>query len=294
MAQTKAQIQQWLSQAGSGPRHRFGQNFMIDQNLVRLVAASAEIAPGELLLEVGPGTGTLTEELLASPADAVVAVEIDRDLARLLRDRWSAEPRLQLVEGDALAGKHALNPQLHAIIQAALQRGSAVKLVANLPYQIASPLVVDLLRAGVSTLVFTVQREVADRLRAEPDAEAYGPLGVMVQLLAAVEVLRVLPPQAFWPAPRIHSSLVRLRRRDLLGEQANAFHTFLHRLFSSRRKTLRKALAMAEAPDPEALLRSQQIDPLRRPETLSAVQLLALFRAAGMDPPTSRAEETSL
>lgn len=287
MAQSKAQIQQWLAQAGSGPRHRFGQNFMIDQNLVRLVAASAEISPGDVLIEVGPGTGTLTEELLASPAARVVAVEIDRDLAPLLRQRWAEEPRFVLIEGDALAGKHELNPELAAAIRDAQETGkgqAAVKLVANLPYQIASPLIIDLLRAGVSMLVFTVQREVADRLRADCDGDAYGPLTVMVQLLAEVEVLRVLPPQAFWPAPKIHSSLVRLRRRDQLGNHAGAFHTFVQQLFSSRRKTLRKALSMAGVEDADAVLERLGINPQNRPETLSPERLLGLFRAlAGND-----------
>ena len=111
MAQTKRQIQSLLSEAGAQPRHRFGQNFMIDGNLVRIVAEAGQIAPDDLVLEVGPGTGTLTEELLATGAQ-VLAVEIDSGLAELLRTQFATAPNFRLIEGDALAGKHALNTEL--------------------------------------------------------------------------------------------------------------------------------------------------------------------------------------
>src|SRR3954447_22859559 len=116
MAQTKQQIQALLADAGSSPRHRFGQNFMIDGNLVRVVADAGQIVPGDLVIEVGPGTGTLTEELLARGAD-VIAVEIDRDLAKLLRERFANEPRFTLIEGDGLSSKHALNEELLTAIK---------------------------------------------------------------------------------------------------------------------------------------------------------------------------------
>src|SRR5438045_6035646 len=108
MAQTKHEIQALLAGAGTEPRQRFGQNFMIDQNLVRLVADAGEIAPGDRVIEVGPGTGTLTEEILARGAE-VTAVEIDRDLAALLREKFAGNGKFRLIEGDALAGKHELN-----------------------------------------------------------------------------------------------------------------------------------------------------------------------------------------
>lgn len=279
MAQSKTQIQSLLTGANASPRHRFGQNFMIDQNLVRLVAAAGQVAVGDVVIEVGPGTGTLTEELLALPAARVVAVEIDRDLAQLLRDRFATNERFQLIEGDALAGKHALNAELLAVIRAA----GAVKLVANLPYNIASPLVIDLLLAGVQTLTFTVQKEVADRLRAPAGGDAYGPLTVMAQLLADVQVLRTLPPQAFWPAPKIESALVRMTRRDNLGDRAAAFGRFVKKIFSARRKTLRKAMSIAGWPA-ETMLASVEFDGQRRPEEFSPPELLRLFEALPVEP----------
>jgi 16S rRNA (adenine1518-N6/adenine1519-N6)-dimethyltransferase len=277
VAQSKHQIEALLAEAGSHPRHRFGQNFMIDQNLVRLVAEAGEVARGDLVVEVGPGTGTLTEELLER-CDDVVVVEIDRDLAAVLRRRFANRRNFRLIEGDALAGKHELNGGLLALLRAAADRGQPAKLVANLPYNIASPLVIGLLIEGVRTLAFTVQKEVADRLRAAAGGEAYGPLTVMVQLMAKVEVLRNLPPQAFWPAPKIDSSLVRLTRDDRLGDLARPFGQFVHALFSFRRKTLRRALSQA-GHDAGAALADTGFEGQLRPETFTPEQLLRLFHA---------------
>ncbi len=280
MAQTKSQIQSLLAGADTEPRHRFGQNFMIDQNLVRVVAAAGNLAAGDVAIEVGPGTGTLSEELLASPASRVVAVEIDRDLAKMLRERHAGNERFVLIEGDALSGKHELNLDLLNVLkQPGPARSTSFKLIANLPYNIASPLVIELLLAGVDLLAFTVQKEVADRLKST-GGDNYGPLSVMSNLLAEVEVLRTLPPQAFWPAPKIDSALVRMTRRDQLGADATDFSRFVQKIFSFRRKTLRKALTMAGA-DADRLLTATNSDGQRRPEEFPPGVFLAMFRAAG-------------
>jgi 16S rRNA (adenine1518-N6/adenine1519-N6)-dimethyltransferase len=277
VAQTKHEIQNLLAEAGSQPRHRFGQNFMIDQNLVRLVAEGGQVGRDDLVIEVGPGTGTLTEELL-DRSDSVVVVEIDRDLAAMLRKRFADRPNFRLVEGDALAGKHELNEELRAALQAASGRGQPVKLVANLPYNIASPLVIGLLIEGAAVQAFTVQKEVADRLRAGAGTDAYGPLSVIVQMMARVEVLRNLPPQAFWPAPKIDSSLVRLTRDDRLGGRARSFGQFVHAVFSFRRKTLRRALAQAGF-DADAVLQATGFDGQLRPEMFTPEQMLRMYEA---------------
>ncbi|HZZ45014.1 MAG TPA: 16S rRNA (adenine(1518)-N(6)/adenine(1519)-N(6))-dimethyltransferase RsmA [Tepidisphaeraceae bacterium] len=282
MPQSKKEIQDLLAGADTSPRHRFGQNFMIDQNLVRLIADAGQPSAEDFIIEVGPGTGTLTDELLSRGA-AVTAVEIDRDLAGLLRQRFAENSKFHLIEGDALASKHAVNSELAAALNDAMSRGQHAKLIANLPYNIASPLVVELLIAGVELLAFTVQKEVADRFRAAAGGEDYGPLTVVTQLLGEVEVLRTLPPQAFWPAPKIDSSLVRIVRRDRLGERAKAFSPFLTQLFSARRKTIRKALANAGYEEAAQVLARLAIDPQARPEVLSPEQILALFDA--LQPP---------
>ena len=280
MAQTKHEIQSLLTSAGTEPRHRFGQNFMIDQNLVRLIAGAGSVQDGDVVIEVGPGTGTLTEELLSRGAK-VLAVEIDRDLAGLLRDRFAQNESFKLIEGDALAGKHELNADLLLAVTTATR---PVKLVANLPYNIASPLVIELMLAGAGLLVFTVQKEVALRLKAGAGSDDYGPLTVMAQLLSRVELMRTLPPQAFWPAPRIDSALVRMTLDDRLGSRARAFSVFVHQVFGYRRKTLRKALSltletMHHPAEAQTLLDITSLDGQLRPEVLTPEQLLRLFDA---------------
>jgi 16S rRNA (adenine1518-N6/adenine1519-N6)-dimethyltransferase len=280
MSQTKHQIQEFLAQAGSHPRHRFGQNFMIDQNLVRIVADAGEPTSGDLVIEVGPGTGTLTEELLARGTE-VLAVEIDRDLAAMLRQWFEAEVRFSLIEADALEGKHGLNADLRLRLESARSAGRMTRLIANLPYSIACPLIIDLLAAGVDLLAFTVQKEVAERLRAAAGSEAYGPLSVMVQLMSRVEVLRTMPPQAFWPAPKVDSALVRLTRQDRIGGDVREVGRFVHQLFAARRKTMRRALTQA-GHDAERLLAEHGIDPQSRPERLKPEQFLSVFRSADL------------
>jgi 16S rRNA (adenine1518-N6/adenine1519-N6)-dimethyltransferase len=276
MAQTRNQIQALLAEAGSHPRHRFGQNFMIDQNLVRVVAEAGMLTRDDAVIEVGPGTGTLTEELL-DRAGRVVAVEIDRDLAAMLRTKFADRESFKLIEGDALAGKHELNSDLLAAIRENAGEHRPPKLVANLPYNIASPLIIELLIAGVELLAFTVQKEVALRLKAQAGTDDYGPLSVMAQLLAKVELLRTLPPQAFWPAPTIDSALVRLTRHDRLGDHAGEFSVFVHAVFSSRRKMLRKALTQAGF-DADRILSAAGLDGRQRAEELPPEQVLELFR----------------
>ena len=278
MAQTKHQIEALLAEARSRPRHQFGQNFMIDQNLVRAVAEAGQLGPGDCAIEVGPGTGTLTEELLAR-AGRVVVMEIDRDLAALLRTTMAGREHFILIEGDALAGKHDLNPQLLDAITHARRGGLTTKLVANLPYNIASPLVIEMLIAGVELLAFTVQKEVALRLAARPGTSEYGPLTVMAQMLARVELLRTLPPQAFWPPPKIESSLVRLVRDDRLGESAKPFGRFVHSVFSFRRKTLRRALMQAGL-DAERVLSETGLDGQRRAEEFEPEVFVRMFKAS--------------
>ena len=267
---------------------------MIDQNMVRVVAEAGQIEPGDVVIEVGPGTGTLTQELLERVGEAgrVIAVEIDRNLATSLRARFAGERRLHLVEGDALAGKHALNPTFLAEITGThykaakhtAKAGGAVRLVANLPYNIASPLVVELLLAGVDLLAFTVQKEVADRLRASPAAgKHYGPLSIIVQSLADVEVLRTIPPQAFWPQPKVDSALVRLRCREpeeSIRWRERDFARFVTALFSMRRKTLRKGLERV-VPDPSEALSAAGLTGDRRPEELHPAAMRRLYGATG-------------
>ena len=194
----------------------------------------------------------------------------------MLRERFADRPYFSLIEGDALAGKHELNPQILEAFNPLVPPGKVSSWWPICPYNIASPLIIELLIAGVDLLAFTVQKEVADRLRAGAGSDDYGPLSIMAQLLARVEMLRTLPPQAFWPARTIESALVRLTRDDRLGAKTRPFSQFIHSIFSYRRKTLRKALSQAGL-DAEKLLQASRLDAQIRAEELTPLQLLNLF-----------------
>jgi len=274
MPQTLSETRAMLEAHGLSPRKRFGQNFLIDDHQVQKIVAAARLGPGDTVLEVGPGTGILTEALLATEA-AVVAVELDRGLCELLRERLggpTASGQLQLIEGDALAGKHALNP---GVVAALGDRPFSV--VANLPYNAASPLLIQLctVEPGVSRLsraVVMVQREVADRLLATPgkDGKLVGPLTLLVQNRCVVGRVGVLGPGCFWPPPQVDSSVIELVPRAApLTEDAPAFGELVHTLFSKRRKQIGGVLGRGRG-WPEG------VTPDMRPEQLTLEQLVAL------------------
>ncbi|MGB2976517.1 MAG: 16S rRNA (adenine(1518)-N(6)/adenine(1519)-N(6))-dimethyltransferase RsmA, partial [Phycisphaerae bacterium] len=236
---TQTEIRALLADAGLRPHRRLGQHFLVDGNLMRLLVAEADLQPADTVLEIGTGIGNLTE-LLVEQAGWVVAVELDPNLADIARQRLAGARNLDLLRTDALKDKHTLSP---AMVERALERqaalGGPLKLVANLPYAAATPLVADLLLAGPipERLVFTVQKEVADRLAADPATRDYGPVGVLVQALAEVQVLRRLAPSVFWPRPRVSSAMVRLmpsaERRGRLKD-LRIFRRVLEGLFGHR------------------------------------------------------------
>jgi len=280
--QTLSEVRGILAAAGLAPQHRFGQNFLIDLNLMRKLVSAAELTAADTVLEVGPGTGSLTECLLAAGA-GVVAVEIDRGLQRVLAERFATEPRFELVAGDVLAGKHTVSPE----VRAALARrppgpGGAYKLVANLPYQVATPLLVDslLLVPPFERLVCTVQREVGERLVAPVGTDAYGPASVVAQFLADTAVLARVPPAAFWPRPQVDSVMVMLRPRpNAAGGAAAAFAAFVQRGFGQRRKMLRRFLARLEGVAVETACAAAEVSPQARPEDLLPAAWWRLFQA---------------
>lgn len=245
--QTKREIMAALDAAGIRPRKRFGQNFLIDGNLMRRLAAAADIQRSDTVLEIGGGTGGLTD-LLAAQAGGVVCVEVDRGLHALLTRRFAHAGHVTLIQGDALAGKNDIDPAVLAAVRASCDAlGGPAKLVANLPYQIATPMVGNILTAVplVRRLCFTVQAEVGERMTAAPGSDAYGPISVLVQLWCDVETLARIPPQAFWPAPKVESVMLRLDGREsaaLSASERPAFASLVRRMFEFRRKTLRAGL----------------------------------------------------
>ncbi len=247
--QTQSYLRDLFARRGMAPRHRYGQNFLIDLNIHELIAEAGQVGPGDVILEVGPGAGALTA-LMAERGAAVVAVEIDPGMAQLTAEATAGHPGVRVVHGDALANKHTLNPLVldHLRSGLAVDPARKLKLVANLPYNIATPILSNLLvhpEFRPERLVATIQLELAERIRATPQSSDYGALSVIMQALADVELTRVLPPSVFWPRPKVESAVVTIipdpAKRDLVGDLP-WFHAIVRRIFLHRRKNLRRVL----------------------------------------------------
>lgn len=259
-------------------RKSLGQHFLTDPRILARIADAVAIAPGETVVEIGPGRGSLTEALLAR-ASRVVAVEIDRKLAELLREKYAGEPRLTIVEADVLQ------------VSFGEIAGGAYALAGNVPYYITTPILFQALRPPrASRSVFLVQREVAARMAALPGADDYGALSVNIQALADVELLFRIPSGAFTPPPRVDSAVVRVTPREspvVAPGTEESYRTFVQAVFALRRKQMRRVVrtvASHSAIDAESALESSGIEPDARPETLSAAQFHALGRALGLWP----------
>lgn len=269
MAQSAAEIKELLGSRGLAPQKRFGQNFLIDQNLVRKLVDEAAVAAGEVVLEVGPGTGTLTEELLARGCE-VVACELDRGLAALLRERLGERSGFTLVEGDCLAGKRHISEEIVRAVE-----GRPFVLVANLPYGAATPLVLALLveHPDCRGMFVTIQKEVGERLAAKAGGDAYGSISVVTDTLATVRTIAKLPPECFWPRPDVTSVMIAIERKPGHGiDDAVSLAAFCQRVFEKRRKQLGSVLGR-EFPWPEG------IAPTVRAEQLHPEQIVHLWRA---------------
>jgi 16S rRNA (adenine1518-N6/adenine1519-N6)-dimethyltransferase len=290
--QTLSEIRDILSAAGLRPRRRLGQNFLVDANLMGKLLELAEIRGGETVLEVGPATGSLTEDIIIH-AEKVVAVEADRALTEILRRRLGQNEKITILNRDVLAGKHKIAPE----VLDALSESENVHLVSNLPYNIAVPLIMNCLvlswhekKRGqepfFSRLTFTVQREVAERLLAGPGSKAYGPVSVLVALLTRATAGRVIPPEAFWPKPKVRSQMLRL---DFDAEAAKrlidieVLSSVLSATFGHRRKKITSAAKRTDLPfssqDFLWALAKAGIDLSVRPEQVSPQEFLAVANA---------------
>ncbi len=288
--QTLSFLLRRFSEAGIRPRTKLGQNFLTDLNLVRLLVRAADLGPDDVVLEVGTGTGSLTA-LMAPQVAAVVTVEIDRLLFQLASEELHGLANVRMLRLDALANKNRLDPAVLEAVNAELAKGPdrRFKLVANLPFQVATPIVSNLLAldAPPRSMTVTIQKELADRLSARPSTKDYGALSIWVQSQCRVELVRVMPPSAFWPRPKVHSAIIQLRLDDALrGRIADRrfFHEFVRAIFTHRRKLLRSGLICAfkdrlEKPDVDRILAAQGLDGHRRAEELDVGTMLALAEA---------------
>jgi 16S rRNA (adenine1518-N6/adenine1519-N6)-dimethyltransferase len=251
--QTLSYLQNLFAERGIRPKNKLGQNFLIDLNLVDLLARTAELTADDLAVEIGSGTGSLTARL-ADHAGAVFTVEIDTAFAALVRENVRDRPHVVVLQADVLKNKNHLNPDVLSAIADLRRRYpcQSIKLVANLPYAVATPVITNFLLSELpfERMIVTVQWEIAERLTAAPDHKEYGALAVLVQSLADVSIVRRLPPSVFWPRPQVASAIVAIRpsavKRTHVVERVGdvqRFRTFLRDLYTHRRKNLRGGLA---------------------------------------------------
>lgn len=249
------------------PRKRFGQNFLVDQNIIDRIVATISPAKSDRLVEIGPGRGALTGPLLAACPDLMV-IEVDRDLCELLQTRFGAETGFRLYQADALKFDFYRFGS----------RTASLRVVGNLPYNISTPLLFHLLAHGqvIKDMHFMLQKEVVDRLAAQPGTKAYGRLGIMAQYHCEVTPLLNVPPSAFRPQPAVQSAIVRLlphTHPPALATDPVFFAGMVKACFQQRRKTLRNTLKNLVS---HVQLEQAGVDLQQRPEDLSVTELVTL------------------
>jgi 16S rRNA (adenine1518-N6/adenine1519-N6)-dimethyltransferase len=288
--QTQSFLLRRFAEAGIRPQARHGQNFLIDLNLVRILRDSARLGRDDVVLEVGTGTGSLTA-LIAERAAAVVTVEVDPQLFQLASEEVGDLPNVTLLHQDALKNKNRIDSRVMEAVQAKLDEapGRRFKLVANLPYNIATPLVSNLLAGPLvpCSMTVTIQKELADRITARPSTKDYGALSIWVQCQCRVEIVRVMPPTVFWPRPKVHSAIIHIKvdeaRRAAIADLAY-FHDFTRAMFFHRRKFLRSVLASAykgrlSKPAADEIIAQLGLAETARAEELDVATMLALADA---------------
>jgi 16S rRNA (adenine1518-N6/adenine1519-N6)-dimethyltransferase len=284
--QTLSYLRTLFEERGIRPKAKLGQNFLIDLNVLDVMVAAAELSRDDLVVEVGSGTGSLTARL-CDHAGAVLSVEIDPAFHEMVRELLHGRDNLVLLHADILKNKNEIRPEVFTQIEELRGRFrcSRVKLVANLPYAVAVPVISNFLLSElpVERMVVMVQWEIAERLMARPGTKDYSALTVLAQSLADVQpVRRRLPPAVFWPRPQVASAIVMVRpdpaRRARVVEAVGsvaALRNFLRDLYVHRRKNLRGALAGA----PGGRRPKEEVD-----RKLAELGIEGTVRAEGLDP----------
>jgi 16S rRNA (adenine1518-N6/adenine1519-N6)-dimethyltransferase len=257
---------------GISPARSLGQHFLTDPNLAKAIAHDAGVGPGDRVVEIGAGLGSLTVALADTGAARVLAIEFDRALLPALRAVVADRPSVEVLAADATK-----------MAWPAVLDGGAWVCCGNLPYNVGTAIVLDVLERApmVQRLVVTVQREVADRFGAAPGARDYGPTSIRIAYRATVEVVRAVPREVFWPRPSVASSVVRITRLDHpavdVGE--DRLWRVVDEAFAQRRKTIRAAVRRLGVEDPGALLELAHVPAGARPEELTLGEFARIAEA---------------
>ncbi len=276
--QTKSRIQQLLASENIHPKKLLGQHFLIDLNLMRKLVDTAQIQKDDIILEAGCGTGSLTEEL-AKYAPFVLAVEIDNTLAKIAKQKLGQYRSAEIINADVLKNKNTINPTITDKIKSAQKKyPGRFLLISNLPYNIASPLMLNLVIGPLvaDAMYVTIQKEVADRMTAKADSKAYGSLSILLAATGDIKKIRILKPSVFWPEPQVDSAMVGFVRKKEKTDKIKDVEMLnkLVKLFMQhRRKTLQTCtkLAAGQLKDiknwPE-IFNACSINPQNRPQQI--------------------------
>lgn len=264
---------------GFNPRNHLGQNFLIDINIIEYIVREGRLDKQDVVLEVGTGTGGMTLFMIEE-AGHVVSVEVDQNMHMLASSLLAEQDNVTLLHTDALRNKNNLSDEVIAEVRKRLAsvKDSRFKLVANLPYSVATPIVSNLVATDLpwKRMIVTIQLELGQRMEAKPGTSNYGALSVWLQAQCHVKILKRLSPSVFWPRPKVNSAVVRLspdddRRAKILDRPF--FHDFVRRLFHHRRKFMRSVLCgmyrkQLEKPEVDGLLAMAGLDTTARAEEL--------------------------
>ncbi len=286
--QTYSFLSQRFKEAGIEPRKKLGQNFLIDLNLIDLLYRSSKPGPNDVILEVGTGTGSLTARLAPEVA-GIVTVELDPQLFQLASEELYELDNVVMLHQDALHNKNQFHP---AVLEAIAKKLDEVgpeaqfKLVANLPYNVATPIISNLLKLDHPpvSMTVTIQKELGERIVARQSTKDYNALSIWIQSQCRAKIVRIMPPSVFWPRPKVESAIVQIdlvkgrrsRIRDL-----KFFHEFVRSMFFHRRKYLRSVLISAvkgklEKSDVDWILKRLDLDPTLRAENLHVEMMIRL------------------
>jgi len=246
--QTRSFLMSLFQQHGINPRGDLGQNFLIDVNLIEFAVRAAELDPRDVALEVGSGTGGMTA-FLAQQAGRVISVDIDKNMSMLASEAVQDCPNVTMINSDILKNKNTLDPHICEVIRhhVASIHGGRLKLVSNLPYSVATPVISNIIASDLpwERMICTIQWELAEKMEAEPGTSKYGAMSAWIQSQGTVRILRRLGPNVFWPRPKVDSAIISIWRDQEKADRIcdrRFFQDFLRRAFTLRRKFIRSVL----------------------------------------------------